>query len=322
MISCNSGSKNKETSAADSTPPAAETPATAAAAPAAKTFDINSVPVSDKPLGAFPYFSLPEGYKNWENNKVVDYDQFYIWTGDHFERPEGKIFWNRITANEGKSFSQLEVTRSLGELIVAAGGVKVHEGKVPQDSVSVIDENRKLKYLSGWGFIGFEPTTVYLIRRQDKNIWVQITPADDAASLGWAVVETKAFVQTASLIKADEMKKELDKNGHIALYINFDTDKATIKPESQPAVEEIRKLLGNDPGLKILIEGHTDNSGSPARNQKLSEERAMSVKSALNTAGVDAARLQAKGLGQDKPLADNSTEDGKAKNRRVEIVKL
>lgn len=326
ITSCNAGNKsNQQTdSAATTTSATPETPAAATSAAAApKTFDINGVPVSDKPLGAFPYFNVPEGYENYEKNKIVDYDRFHIWTGDHFEDPEGKIFWSRITAKGDKAFSTLEVMKSLDELITGAGGVKVTESTVPQDSVSAhITENKKLTYLSGWGFMGYEPTTTYLVRRADRNIWVQLTPGDDGASIGWAVVETKPFKQTATLIKADEMKKELDAKGHIALYINFDTDKATIKPESQPVIDEIKQLLTGNNELKVLIEGHTDNSGTPAHNLKLSDDRAKSVKAVLTSAGIDAARLQAKGLGQNKPVADNGTEGGKAKNRRVEIVKI
>lgn len=323
MISCKSSSQQEtEQTQTDS----AETIATtseASTAPAARGFDYNAVPVSSEPLGAFPYFSLPEGYQNSGNNEIADYDRFYVWVGDHFERPEGKIFYDRVTAKEGKSYSDLELARSLDELISSVGGVKISEGTVPQDSAyNNIPQDHRLKYISGYGFIGYKVTTIYLIRRADRNIWIQFTPADDGASMGWAVVETKPFKQTASLIKAEEIKKELDSKGHIALYINFDTDKSTIKPDSKPVIEEIQRLLNNNPALKVLIEGHTDNSGAPDHNRKLSEERAQSVKSALTAGGIDAARLQAKGLGQDKPVADNASEEGKAKNRRVEIVKM
>jgi OOP family OmpA-OmpF porin len=81
------------------------------------------------------------------------------------------------------------------------------------------------------------------------------------------------------------------------------------------------KLLKDNPGLKVGIEGHTDSTGTPARNKTLSQQRAESVVSALVKAGIDAKRLSTAGWGQDKPIADNKTEEGKAKNRRVEIVK-
>jgi outer membrane protein OmpA-like peptidoglycan-associated protein len=107
----------------------------------------------------------------------------------------------------------------------------------------------------------------------------------------------------------------------VTLYINFDTNKATIKPESKPIVDQIVVLLKDNFGLNVSIEGHTDSTGIPAKNKTLSQERAQSVVNALVAAGIDKKRLSAVGWGQEKPMADNKTEEGKAKNRRVEIVK-
>ena len=82
------------------------------------------------------------------------------------------------------------------------------------------------------------------------------------------------------------------------------------------------KLLQANPALQLAVEGHTDNAGTPAHNQQLSEARAQSVVASLTQAGIAASRLQAAGFGQTKPLAENTTEAGKAKNRRVELVKM
>jgi len=319
LFACNSEKKQQQ---AQDTAISATSATTAPAAPTTTAFDINAVPISDKPLGAFPYFGLPENYMNFSKHEVVDYDVAYFWVKDHYEKPEGKIFYNRITAKEGKPYSDLELAKNLNDVITGAGGVKVSEMKIPSDSTKNVPENNSLKYMHGYGFVGSQVTTVYLIRRADRNIWVQLTPTDDGNSAALMILETKPFKASASLIKADEMKKELDTKGHIALYINFDTDKATIKAESQPIIDEIKKLVAGNNGLKVRIEGHTDNSGDAAHNKKLSEDRANAVKTALSGKGIAADRLQAKGLGADKPIADNNTEEGKAKNRRVEIVKV
>ena len=122
-------------------------------------------------------------------------------------------------------------------------------------------------------------------------------------------------------VTADAMFDALSKDGFMALYINFDTGKAVIKPESQGTIAQIAALLKAHPELKLSIEGHTDNVGAPAANKTLSEDRAKAVLADVVKAGVAAARLSAIGWGPDKPLADNRSEDGRAKNRRVEIVK-
>jgi OOP family OmpA-OmpF porin len=122
-------------------------------------------------------------------------------------------------------------------------------------------------------------------------------------------------------LDAAAMKKELDAKGRVALYINFDTDKATLRPDAQPIIDEINKLLTADASLKLSIEGHTDATGGADHNRQLSTARARAVFGALVGLGVDPARLASKGFGPDKPIADNATDDGRAKNRRVELVK-
>lgn len=102
--------------------------------------------------------------------------------------------------------------------------------------------------------------------------------------------------------------------------IQFEHGKAVIKPESDPIVESLKNYLEKTPRVtKLRIEGHTDNVGSPEANEKLSGERALAVKAALVAKGIKAERLLAVGFGQNKPVADNTTEEGKAKNRRTEF---
>jgi OOP family OmpA-OmpF porin len=123
-------------------------------------------------------------------------------------------------------------------------------------------------------------------------------------------------------ITASDMLEAINKTGSIALQINFETGKSAIKPESQTIVDQIAAMLLSEPALKVSIEGHTDNTGTALANKTLSENRAKSVVQALIAKGIDKARLSSKGWGQEKPVADNSTEEGKAKNRRVVIVKM
>jgi len=102
--------------------------------------------------------------------------------------------------------------------------------------------------------------------------------------------------------------------------VEFELNSATILPQSHAMLDEVVQIMADHPEIKkIRVEGHTDNTGKREHNQKLSDERAASVKTYLSDHGVNADRLVSRGFGQDRPLTDNGTEEGRAKNRRVEI---
>jgi outer membrane protein OmpA-like peptidoglycan-associated protein len=122
-------------------------------------------------------------------------------------------------------------------------------------------------------------------------------------------------------ITANEMLDALNKNGYIALNILFETGKSDIQQESLPIVDQIFELMKSDATIKISIEGHTDNVGDAASNKKLSNDRAKAVMDALIAKGIDKIRMSFVGWGQEKPVADNRSEEGRVQNRRVEIVK-
>lgn len=137
------------------------------------------------------------------------------------------------------------------------------------------------------------------------------------------VIESVPIETGMVTVDAAAMAKDISATGHIALYgIYFDTDKSDLKPESQPTLQEIVKLLKQDSSLKLYIVGHTDNVGAFDYNIGLSERRAAAVVRELATKySVAAARLRSAGVGVLSPVAPNDTEQGRAKNRRVELVK-
>lgn len=124
-------------------------------------------------------------------------------------------------------------------------------------------------------------------------------------------------------VSAATMAKEMSVTGHVALYgILFDTDKAVMKPESASTLDEIAKLLKDNPTMNLYVVGHTDNVGTLEYNVGLSDKRAAAVVETLRTKyGISPARLRAMGVGPAAPVAANATEEGRAKNRRVELVR-
>jgi outer membrane protein OmpA-like peptidoglycan-associated protein len=119
-----------------------------------------------------------------------------------------------------------------------------------------------------------------------------------------------------------ELKKQLSNQGRVRVYgILFDLNSSAIRPESKPVLDEVLKMLQGEPSWKLTIEGHTDSTGDAVFNQTLSLQRAESVKAYLVSCGIGADKLQTKGYGSSKPVADNASELGRAQNRRVELVR-
>lgn len=123
-------------------------------------------------------------------------------------------------------------------------------------------------------------------------------------------------------VTAGQLASELQANGVATLYIEFETAKAALNNDGRAVAKEVAALLQANPALRLSIEGHTDNVGQAADNKRLSLERAEAVMRFVVASGIDAKRLTAVGHGQDYPIADNRREEGRSKNRRVELVKL
>ncbi|MDB5516981.1 MAG: hypothetical protein JWQ17_3739 [Tardiphaga sp.] len=155
-----------------------------------------------------------------------------------------------------------------------------------------------------------------------REIWasVAVSKNNDNIYAQLVVVETGAIEN--KMIDAAAMAKGLGDSGHIALYgVYFDTDKAVIRPESRPTLEQIAKLLTNQPQLNVFIVGHTDSQGAYDYNMDLSRRRAEAIVAELaKTWRIAPARLRAAGVGMLAPVGSNATDAGRALNRRVELV--
>lgn len=316
------------TAPAPAAAPAEPTPAPAdAPAPATDAaFDPASVPESTATLPPPPFFQRPEGLESTydDKDKVVNFDRHFFIAGNQAVPVEGRIFRDRFNIASGaRTYTDVEFRRNYENAIQALGGKKINTTQYTyavMDAAGGRDALEKVNYAAPMN--PDSPHDIYLLRQGGKEWWIDISTGAFPLHGYVVVLEREAMKQSVALLDAAAMKQAIDATGRVALYINFDVDKATLRPDAQPTIAEIEKLLTTDPALKLSIEGHTDNTGAPAHNQTLSAARARSVLGALVGLGIDPARLQSKGFGQDKPLADNATEDGRAKNRRVELVKL
>jgi outer membrane protein OmpA-like peptidoglycan-associated protein len=249
-----------------------------------------------------PYFTrMPNFYLDLSNNR--DFDEYKFFDGKNIIIVEGKVYQSEYRLKEGVTNppSDLQIRRNYINAIKAKGGTVLAEA-APSD----FGDDRDGHTLVTAKFV-----------KDGKEIWFEVFPlGGDWIRL--TVLEKLAMKQD---ITATDMLEAITKDGYVALDIHFDTGKAVIKEESRGVVGQIVILLKDNPSLKLSVEGHTDNVGDARGNKKLSEQRAKAVVDALVAAGTAADRLKAAGYGQEKPVADNRTEEGRAKNRRVELVK-
>jgi len=249
-----------------------------------------------------PWFS---GMPNFTIYDAEDseFDSYNFFNGKNCTTVEGRKFKRTYALKEeAQKSSVTQIIRNYSNAIKSMGGTVIYEG-MPQEAECA--ENNGLNMVVGKAV------------KDGNEMWVEVvTLGGDDYYLTIILKELMKQDVTAS-----NMFEALNRDGHIALYINFDTGKSIVRDESKPIIEQIVQMMKSNPDLKIGVEGHTDNVGNPESNKTLSEARAKSVVSAIIAQGIPADRLTPAGFGQDKPVADNKTEEGRAKNRRVELIK-
>ena len=294
-------------------------PAIAPSAAEASKFDLAKVPLISVALPPFPLLDWPKDLaKSDYTAEQSDFSQAWVLAGNQLRTVEGRVD-KRQFYNEDAKLSALASRRNYAAAVKALGGVQVNA--VDPDNSALVNANPENFAIDKLGVI--EPKLsydAYLVRAPGKNFWITVLTNDARTYL--MTVEEKVMEQKVGFVRADTMRTELDRNGRIALYINFDTDKASLRADASPAVDEIASMLKKDPTLKLSIEGHTDNAGEARHNQILSQQRAEAVMATLIVSGVEKVRMSAAGLGSSKPLALDDNEAGRAKNRRVELVKV
>jgi len=250
-----------------------------------------------------PMFSRMPGYTIDEYDPQ-DFGAFEFWlnaNADNIKKVEGKYWKLRYVIPEGaKKAGPLQIGRNYTDLIIKRGGKKAYE-----------DLN------SGGG-----TTVATLPVGGGRTLWLSVQVHNGGDIYDLYIVEEADMKQDVEFTAGD-LAEALKTKGSIAVHnILFDTGKATIKPESAGTLAIIADVLKGDVALKIEIQGHTDNVGAAAANLKLSQDRAAAVKAHLvQTGGIATDRLTTAGLGGTKPIGDNKTDEGRAQNRRVELVK-
>ncbi len=247
-----------------------------------------------------PMLSRFPGYyiEDYEAQDFSSYD--FQLAGDKEQKVEGRYWQIAYWLKEGaKKGGPVQIGRNYANLFLKNGGTRLLED---------LD--------AGGGILTAR------MPAGGKNIWLEVDISNDGEVFTLTVVEEAAMEQKVEF-SAMELSTILNEKGSVALHgILFDTGQATIRDESKGDLQAIGDLLKQQPALRLEIQGHTDNVGAPDANRRLSEARAAAVKQYLvANLSVPADRLTTSGFGDAKPVADNTTEQGRAQNRRVELVR-
>lgn len=288
-------------------------------------FDWSKIPLSDKFIGEFPYISPPEGFeiqnqkKDRPYSKFWDFNKLIVYTGVHYYNAEGKRAEISINEKEG-AFNEYKLRKSIENYLLSIGATEISDYKMTKKELTFLKkDDDKLVYNHITGNPWNNKLKTYALNHEKGKIFFQLWSNTAQGEIG--ILELKGFKQTIKAPTASEIKNAIEKDGKAILYINFDIDKATLKPDGEKVITEIYKALQELPDLKISIEGHTDNTGQASYNKVLSEKRANTVKYSLAAKGIEIERLESKGFGAEVPLESNETEVGRSKNRRVELVR-
>jgi len=282
-------------------------------------------PVTDHPIvSRYPGSEMHRLYPS----SVKQFDEIALPTGPYekgkftkTEHLEGKI--TRLVYVNPKDRSTLEIFRNYQQSLTKGGFQTLFTCSATECGDASNEPTTDLGYWCVTNKIQCPEPMRYIaakLARPAGDVYAAVKVRTEETYL--IVVEQKPMQSGLVTVNAKALADDITKSGHVAVYgIYFDTGQSVVKPESKPVIEEIAKLLSSQPGLRLHVVGHTDNVGALASNMALSKQRAEAVVNTLvKEHHVAPARLIANGVGPLAPVASNAAEEGRARNRRVELV--
>ncbi len=223
-------------------------------------------------------------------------------------------------ASLGIPINHSEVRQMEGKKTFMQCSFMEHSKGLPPSPYEIIDTYKSIVRRYG-GKLLYEDTTFasYSLTKGTKEYWLVVETYQQGKAYTLALLETEVIHIDVSI---RQFLSTLNTEGHVPIYINFESGDATLPQGTAIVLKSIARLLNQNQHIRLNIEGHTDNIGSAGSNKTLSERRAIAVMNELILLGISQDRLEAVGMGQDKPVYDNNTIEGRQKNRRVELVKV
>ncbi|MFD2933637.1 OmpA family protein [Spirosoma flavum] len=299
---------------------------TAATTPPATT---NIIPISKADLGTFPYFKTLPNFTpiNQSDSLTIDENRTYFFDGKNYLAVDGQVSSQILSVKDDKKKipSEFQIIQEFDKVVTTLGGKKIYAGKLPEEPLKkiaaydLVELGSKHQVASS----AYYGVVEYVIKTATKEVWVQLVPSSIGSKfISLLIVEKQSQLIGLNTNKENAILKELEKNGKAISHLDFELDSAGLLTQSKDELLHIVGIFQAHPEWRLRIEVNTASVGKPEYNLSLTEKRAVALKEELVGLGVKATSVEAKGVGDTKPLGTNDTEKGRLTNTRVEIVRL
>ena len=282
-----------------------------------------TIPISKADLGTFPYVKT---LRNFQANDSVTFEQnrVYFFDGIKYFTIDGRVSKQtlNIKNRDQPIVSEFGCIQEFDKIVSALGGIKVYAGKLPTDGLKAISGDDIITVDSKGQVTSsaFYGVVEYVIKTPEKEVWIQLEPYSLASKFyTLLIVEKSTPLISLNTNKRNQVLDDLEKSKKSIVQLSFEPDKETVLTESKDELLSILGVFQTHPDWKLRLECHNAPVGKPESNVALTEKRANALKQELVKLGVKDNSIDAKGMGDQKPLASNDTEQGRLTNIRIEL---
>ncbi len=283
------------------------------------------IPVSKADLGVFPYFKTLHNFYPTDS-LTIEHNRAYFFDGKKYFTVDGKVSKQNLNIknSDEQIASEFQCIQEFDKVIATLGGVKVYTGKLPEEQLKSFagEDIVSLDSKSQVAPSAFYGIVEYVIKTAEKEVWIQLEPYSLVSKFyTLLVVEKTTDLLSLNTNKHNQILEDLEKSNKSIFHMEFEPDNANLLSESKDELLSIIGIFQAHPDYKLRLECHNAPVGKADYVLALTEKRASAIKQELINLGVKSASIDAKGIGDLKPIASNDTEQGRLTNTRIEITR-
>ncbi len=284
-----------------------------------------TIPLSKADLGTFPYVKTLSNFLPGDS-LTIEQNRTYFFDGKTYFTVDGQVSAQelRVADRNKKVPSEFQIIQTFDQLVATLGGKKIYEGKLPDDLLKKTTTHDLVELGSRHQVApsAYYGVVEYVIKTAQKEVWLQVVPGTIASNFyTLLVVEKQSQLLSTNINKENTLLKELEGNGKSVTYLDFEPDKPELLTQSKDELLALVGIFQAHPDWKLQLEIYSAPVGKSEYILGLTERRAVALKDSLIALGVKTTSVEAKGLGDSKPLVSNDTEAGRRTNTRVEVSK-